>query len=49
MGIDFDCILRDTETDVETLTRIFEELKKEYPLDAIEEAYKKVIWRAIYE
>jgi hypothetical protein len=47
--IDFDCALRDNETDLETLKRLFEGLKKEYLLEDIEQAYNEVIRRDIYE
>ena len=47
---DFDCALRDNaETDIEALKLLFEQLKREYPLAYIDEAYNEVIRRDIYE
>ena len=46
---DFDCALRDNaETDIEALKLLFEQLKREYPLAYIDEAYNAVIKKALY-
>jgi hypothetical protein len=46
---DFDCALRDNaETDIEALKLLFEQLKREYPLAYIDEAYNEVIRCELY-
>lgn len=46
--IDFDCALRDAESDVDVLKQLFKELKQEYLLEDIEQAYNEVIRSALY-